>query len=336
MLVSALAPVPARAHNRPMPQAPHLLEMISKLIAEPSVSSVSPTLDMGNRAVIDLLALWLDDLGYTVEILPLPARKNKANLIATRGGGEEGLVLSGHTDTVPYDDGAWHYDPFTLTEYEGRLYGLGTADMKSFLPIAIHAAAQFATKDLQRPITILATADEESTMAGAKLLENEGRRLGRHCVIGEPTSLKPVRQHKGAMMEAIRLVGQSGHASDPRLGNSALEGMADVMRELIAYREELAARHRDPAFDVPGPTLNLGHIHGGDNPNRICGECELSIDIRVLPGMDIDELREDLRRRVAVVAERRSVTQPPTATSNGFLLPTPPAAAESVSLSISL
>jgi acetylornithine deacetylase len=135
-------------------------------------------------------------------------------------------------------------------------------------------------------------------MCGAQALVSEGRRLGRHAVIGEPTGLRPVRMHKGVMMEAIRITGHAGHSSDPALGNSALEGMHGVIAELLAWREELQARYRNPLFRVSVPTLNLGHIHGGDNPNRICGHCELHFDVRPLPGMDLDDLRAQVEARV--------------------------------------
>jgi acetylornithine deacetylase len=109
------------------------------------------------------------------------------------------------------------------------------------------------------------------------------------------------------MMEAVRLLGRSGHSSDPALGVSALEGMQAVMAALLDWRADLQGRHRDPAFAVPVPTLNLGHIHGGDNPNRICGECELHLDLRPLPGMHLDELRGAMRERVARVAQARGL-----------------------------
>lgn len=286
---------------------PKLLDLIGALVATPSVSSFEAGLDRGNRAVIDLLATWLEDLGFRVEIQDLHTDPAKANLIATLGAGDDGLVLAGHTDTVPCDPALWQRDPFTLHEADGRLYGLGTADMKAFLALAIEAVRDLRAADLKKPLVLLATADEESGMLGARRLADSGRRLGMHCIIGEPTGLKPIRQHKGIFDERIRVIGRSGHSSDPALGNSALEGMHAVIGALLAWRDELQARYRDPAFSVPVPTLNLGHIHGGDNPNRICGECELTLDFRPLPGMAIAELRAQLRARVQAVADARGL-----------------------------
>ena len=277
---------------------PPLLDMIRGLIGTPSISHIDPTLDQGNRAVIELLANWLEDTGFRVEIMSLPGAPRKANLIATLGSGPGGLVLSGHTDTVPCDEGKWTYDPFSLTEANQRLYGLGTSDMKSFLALALEASREFQAGDLEEPLILLATADEETSMAGARALVEHARPRARHAVIGEPTGLRPVRMHKGILMESIHLQGHSGHSSDPSLGNNALEAMHTVIGAILSWRAELQTNFRDPFFAVPVPTLNLGHIHGGDNPNRICPECELHIDLRPLPGMDAQQLRGELQQRI--------------------------------------
>lgn len=283
------------------------LEMISALIETPSISSVTPSLDMGNMKITELLATWLEDLDFTVEVQAIQGCPEKANLIASMGHGEDGFVLAGHTDTVPFDEHLWNYDPFKATESSGRLYGLGTSDMKSFLAMAITAAAQFRAEQLKRPLTLLATANEETTMDGARFLVDRGMRLGRYCLIGEPTNLLPIRQHKGILMEAIHLTGHSGHSSNPALGNSALEGMNIVIQRIIDFRQDMQERFRNSDFDVPFPTLNLGHIFGGDSPNRICGECELHIDLRPLPQMDMNQLRQKLRNEVTEVANDRGL-----------------------------
>jgi acetylornithine deacetylase len=288
-------------------EAPPLLTMLQELIGTLSVSSVTPDFDHSNRPLVERLAGWLADAGFRVETLEISGHPDKCNLLATLGSGPGGLVLAGHTDTVPFDAPLWRHDPLKLTEADGRYYGLGTSDMKSFFAFAIEAARGLAAADLGCPLMILATADEESAMNGARALADAGRPLGRYAVIGEPTGLKPVRLHKGVMGEAVRLIGRSGHASDPSLGNNALEGMHEAIAAILAWRAELERGHHHPAFPIPHPTLNLGHIHGGDNPNRICGECELHLDLRVLPGLDPADLRAELERRVAQVAVRRGL-----------------------------
>jgi acetylornithine deacetylase len=109
------------------------------------------------------------------------------------------------------------------------------------------------------------------------------------------------------MMESVTIVGRSGHSSDPGLGNNALEAMHEVIGDLLLFRNELQTRYRNDAFEVAVPTLNLGCIHGGDNPNRICGECELHFDLRPLPGMNIDELRRAIAARLQPLAEKRRI-----------------------------
>jgi acetylornithine deacetylase len=278
---------------------PTLREMLDQLIATPSVSSVSPEFDSGNRAVIDLLAGWLDDLGFRVEVQELAHHPGKANLVATLGSGPGGLVLAGHSDTVPCDPELWRSDPLQLAERDGALHGLGVSDMKSFFAFAIEAAARIDPERLREPLVIVATADEESTMAGARALALAKRVPGRWAILGEPTGARPVHRHKGIFMDAVRILGQAGHSSDPTLGVNGIEVMHRVIAELLALRAELVERHRDPGFKVPHPTLNLGRVFGGDNPNRICPSCELHYDCRLLPGMDVDRVREHIRTRLA-------------------------------------
>ncbi len=286
---------------------PDMESMVRDLVRLPSVSSVQPDLDSSNAGVCERLAGWLEDLGFAVRLDPVPGHDGKVNLVAAAGRGDGGLVLSGHADTVPFDEHLWETDPFAGVVRDGRLYGLGATDMKAFFAAACHAASRLRLDRLRQPLVILATADEESGMSGARALTDAGDRLGAAAVIGEPTGLAPVMLHKGILMEAIRVVGSSGHSSDPGLGNSALEGMLEVADELRRFREDLRRRWPAPAFDVPYPTLNLGRIAGGDNPNRICGECELAIDIRLVPGMTVGETRRELHARVLARLEGSSL-----------------------------
>lgn len=296
-----------------MSHSADLLVHLDALIRLPSVSSANPALDTSNAPVIEYLAQCFQDLGFTMEIIESPgtssetAGNRKLNLIATLGSGPGGLVLAGHTDTVPLNEELWSVNPFRLTEKDGRLYGLGSTDMKGFFPLVMEAAKAFKDETLQQPLIVLATADEETSMQGARTIAELGRPKARCAIIGEPTGMRPINAHKGIMMESIDLLGQSGHSSDPELGRNALDAMHAVISELIQFREDLRKRYKNPIFTIPRPTLNLGCIHGGDNPNRICGRCRLEYDIRLLPGMEITAMREEVRTRVLPIAERYGV-----------------------------
>ncbi|MFC8752244.1 acetylornithine deacetylase [Pseudomonas oryzihabitans] len=284
---------------------PALKALFSTLIAESSVSCTQPALDQSNAGVIARLSDWFGALGFaceTQEVAP-----GKFNLIATLGSGPGGLVLAGHTDTVPYDAALWQADPLRLRDADDRWYGLGSCDMKGFFALILEAVRDLDPRQLRQPLIVLATCDEESSMDGARVLAEAGRPLGRAAVIGEPTGLRPIHLHKGILMERIDILGQSGHSSDPSLGHSALDAMQAVMGELLDLRAQWQREYRNPLFLVPQPTLNLGCIHGGDNPNRICGQCALEFDLRPLPGMQPEALRQAIRGRLLPVAERFGV-----------------------------
>lgn len=275
-----------------------LKTMLQELIARPSISSVSPEFDHSNIDVVHILAEWLTNLGFNCEVIAIPDMPNKANLIASLGQGPGGLVLAGHTDTVPYDEQKWSHDPFKLFETQNAFFGLGTSDMKSFFALVIQAIQEMELRRLQHPLILLATADEESSMAGAKHLVEIGRPEARFAVIGEPTGMKPVHMHKGIMMEAIHINGHAGHSSDPSLGANAIDGLHEVLGLLKNWRGDLESQYSNAQFSVPVPTLNLGLVAGGDNPNRICAHSQVHFDLRLLPGMDMQQLRSQLDEKL--------------------------------------
>ncbi|KAA0695124.1 acetylornithine deacetylase [Halopseudomonas laoshanensis] len=286
---------------------PSLRAQFDALLNVPSISCTQADMDQSNLGVVNLLAEWLNALGFSCTIQDIPNEPGKANLIAILGSGPGGLVLAGHTDTVPCNPERWQHDPFKLTEADGRWYGLGSCDMKGFFPLIIEALKDYADKPFKQPLIILATADEESSMSGAQALVASDLFHARHAVIGEPTGLKPIRVHKGIMMERVDITGQAGHSSDPSLGRNAMEAMHLVISDLLELRAGWQKRWNNPLFGVPTPTLNLGCIHGGDNPNRICAKCALEFDIRPLPGMDPDALRADINERLQLIAAEHQV-----------------------------
>ncbi len=277
-----------------MSQLPAFLTLYRELIAIPSVSCLDSHWDTSNKPVIDKLAGWLTTLGFSVTINELTRQQGKYNLLAKfvppTSDGNGGLLLAGHTDTVPWDEGRWTRDPFQLTEADGKLYGLGSADMKGFFAFVLEALRGLDLNSFNKPLYILATADEETTMAGARELSAFEGLSPDFAIIGEPTSMTPVTMHKGHLTEGIRVTGKSGHSSNPAGGLNAIEVMHDVITGLRELQGEFQQKFHDANFAVPYPTLNFGNIHGGDAANRICACCEMHIDLRPLPGMSMDEL----------------------------------------------
>ncbi|MEZ9593471.1 acetylornithine deacetylase [Shewanella sp. 10N.261.52.F9] len=273
-----------------MKTLPQIKNSFSQLIAAPSISALEADQDMSNKAVIELLHTWFSDLGMQCQSVPVANTRNKHNLVASFGQGKGGLLLAGHTDTVPFDEGRWSQDPFLLTEKDNRWYGLGTCDMKGFFALVLAALQELPMDKFKRPLHILASADEETTMNGAKAFAAAKSIAPDYAIIGEPTSLKPVYMHKGHFTQGIRVTGRSGHSSDPAKGLNAIEIMHKVTGQLLKLKQHLADNYREEAFSVPYPTMNFGHIHGGDAANRICGCCDLHIDLRPIPSLPLADL----------------------------------------------
>ncbi|TVP11230.1 acetylornithine deacetylase [Shewanella sp. KCT] len=283
---------------------PDIKQSFRELIATPSISALEAELDMSNQGVVTLLSQWLTDLGFDCQMQAVPDTRGKHNLLAKIGQGRGGLLLAGHTDTVPFDEGRWNQDPFTLTEKDNRWYGLGSCDMKGFFALVIEAVRQMPTQDFVRPLYILASADEETTMNGAKAFAQSKAIAPEYALIGEPTGLKPVYMHKGHLAQGIRITGRSGHSSDPAKGLNAIEIMHQVIGQLLKLKQHLTEHYREEAFSVPYPTMNFGHIHGGDAANRICGCCDLHLDIRPLPGLPLEVLEQLLIQYLAELSQR--------------------------------
>ncbi|MEH0371985.1 acetylornithine deacetylase [Vibrio mimicus] len=281
---------------------PSFLEVYEGLISTSSISSTDARWDEGNEQVIAKLADWLSALGFAIQIEQVAP--NKQNLIAKLGSGEGGLLLAGHSDTVPFDEGRWNYNPHALTQANNRFYGLGTADMKGFFAFIYEAVKKVDWSKQTKPLYVLATCDEETTMLGARHFTENAPFKPDYCIIGEPTSLVPIRAHKGHVANAIRITGKSGHSSNPALGVNAIEIMHEVLFALMQLRDRLIKEYHHPGFEIPTPTLNLGHIHGGDSPNRICGCCELHYDVRPLPGISLDGLDNLMRDALREVQQK--------------------------------
>jgi acetylornithine deacetylase len=191
------------------------------------------------------------------------------------------LALVGHTDTVPWDEN-WA-EATTLVEKDGLLYGRGTCDMKGFLACMLALARSIDPATLAKPLALIFTADEEIGCVGAKQLVAGNAVRPRYAIVGEPTSLQPVRAGKGYCLAEIVVYGREAHSAFPRNGVSAIAQAA----RLIAGIEKLAALNesrRHAFFDPPCTTVNIGQISGGTAKNIIPGQCRLTVEWRPIAG----------------------------------------------------
>jgi acetylornithine deacetylase len=257
-------------------------ETLAELVAIDSVSSRS------NVEIISLLAARAEAAGLCARMFPYmdTAGVKKFNLVCVPPGVDADemkveLALVGHTDTVPYD-AAWT-DALTLTEREGKFYGRGACDTKGFIAAALMAIEQFDLANLRRPLALVFTADEEIGCLGAKRLAESGALAARYAIVGEPTSLQPMRAGKGYCLAEVWVGGREGHSAYPALGASAIFRAARLIACIERVGEALQAEPH-ASFDPPYTTLNVGVINGGTAKNIIAGECRFTLEWRPIPG----------------------------------------------------
>ncbi len=274
-------------------------ELLRRLVAIDSTSYKS------NLPVAELISDYLDRPGIRIEENPSPDGE-KTNLVISLGPETDpeargGLVLSGHMDTVPADEPEWESDPFELRETADGYYGRGSADMKGFVALAVNLAARAEPERLRRPLVLVLTYDEEIGTSGARRFADtwpEGRPLPRATVIGEPTSLKAVRMHKGFTTLGLTFEGVSAHSGYPHLGRSAIEPAARAICALTDLRRTLeneVCPNREYFPEVPFVPLNVGLVEGGSAVNIVPDRCTVTCALRMLPGMSSAPLVERIR-----------------------------------------
>jgi acetylornithine deacetylase len=310
------------------PAAPSVgsLEMIDRLIGFPTVSRDS------NLGLIEYARDELARLGVRSKLIYDSAR-NKANLFATLSAEPDriksgGLVISGHTDTVPVDGQDWSSDPFVADHRHGRIHGRGSADMKGFIAIALAAVPRFLAAQEILPLHLSLTYDEETTFFGvrdllADLAERGIRPAG--CIIGEPTDMRAIVAHKGKRDLCCRVRGLEAHSSLTPDGVNSIEFAAKLVAFIRQVADNLARDEpRDARFAVPYTTLQTGLIKGGIAVNVVPRDCEFVFEMRNLPATSTDELTQrivDYAERELLPEMRRVTTDAAIAFECGMDLP---------------
>ncbi len=294
-------------------------EMLERLVAFPTVSRES------NLELIDFVRAYL--AGHGVESrLVHDETGTKANLYAQIGPDVPGgVVLSGHTDVVPIDGQNWTSDPFRMVERDGRLYGRGTCDMKGFDALALALVPEMLKAGLKRPIQIALSYDEEVGHRGVpSLIAALAETLppASAVIVGEPTSMQVVTQHKGGLSLTTRVRGHEVHSSLVHTGVSAvmnaarlIEWHAERMAENRAEAQALGEDAPGAPFTPPYTTLHNGMIAGGTAANITAKDCWFTSDIRFLPGESGDHWLARYRAICARVEVAMQAVHPATGIS---------------------
>jgi acetylornithine deacetylase len=268
------------------------LELAQALVRINTVSANS------NLLLIHLVRDELTRLGVTSR-LTFNAEKTKANLFATLGEGKPaGVILSGHTDTVPWDGQDWSADPLSGAVVDGRLYGRGSADMKSFIAIALARAQDFLDSAAPFAIHLAFSYDEEVGCFGVKELIADLREAGiapLACIIGEPTSMVPAIAHKGVYRYKCCVRGKEAHSSLTPRSVNAIEMAARLIGKVRDMAEEFERTEaRYPGFDVPFSTASVGQFHGGIADNVVPRDAEFRYEFRDLPTADARAMQQQV------------------------------------------
>lgn len=268
-----------------------LVELLRELVAIDSTSTRT------NLPMVEVLQRHLTRLGFSCEVQRYRDESGveKANLLGHLGEGLPELALVGHSDCVPFDP-SWA-EALTLTERDGRLIGRGACDTKAFIACAL-TAAERTRGQLKRPLALLFTADEELGCVGAKKLLEAGKGKTRRAIIGEPTSLRPIRANKGYCLAEIDVQGKEGHSAYPDTGASAIFRGARLLNRIERFANGPLREQTHPDF-VPGfGTLNVGMASGGKAKNVIPGQMRLTLEWRPLPNQSTDFVLHAVERLI--------------------------------------
>ena len=278
--------------------SPRALELIQTLVRMNTVSQRS------NLELIDFVQAHLAKLGVASR-LTYNADRTKANLFATLGAGKPaGIILSGHTDTVPWVGQDWTRDPLSGVLADGRLYGRGSCDMKGFIGMALAHAELFLQADaLPFAVHLALSYDEELGCLGVRELIADMKDAGIQpvaCIVGEPTSMTPAIAHKGVYRFECCVRGKEAHSSLTPQSVNAIEMAAGVVVKLRAMADNFAAHGPyQSGFDVPFSTASVGQFHGGIADNVVPRDAVFRYEFRNLPGCDADLMQKEVLNHAA-------------------------------------
>jgi acetylornithine deacetylase len=292
--------------------SPKALALVQDLVRINTVSRNS------NLELIHLVRDVLQKIGVTSR-LTYNNDKTKANLFATLGDSKSaGIILSGHTDTVPWDGQDWTVDPLGAVIKDGKLYGRGSCDMKGFIATALAHAGQFAHSSAPFAIHLALSYDEEVGCFGVKELIADMKDAGISplaCIVGEPTNMMPAIAHKGVYRYRCCVRGKEAHSSLTPTSVNAIEEAAKLVAHIRGMADDMKANEpRYEGFDVPFSTASVGRFEGGIADNVVPRDAWFHYEFRNLPTADAISMQ----KQVIVQASTAQVAMQTIAPEAGF------------------
>jgi len=280
-----------------------LVELTRALVRLPSVYRPGDP-DANEARVAAFVEGWLRREGFQVEVQMVePGRPNVIGWLGEKRPGRRSLLLEGHTDVVTEGDpAAWTWPPFGADLVDGRIYGRGTADMKGGLAAALIVAAAFRRAGVEPggKLVVGALVDEEDRMIGARHLVTTavGRELDA-AIICEPEENELCLEQRGVVWARVRVRGKMAHGAMPEAGVNPITALGAVLREVPAVQRRIRRRCEKSRYLRPPtvtPTIVHAPPHGVGVPqsNVIPAFAEMTLDVRVTPGIDADGLRDEL------------------------------------------
>jgi acetylornithine deacetylase/succinyl-diaminopimelate desuccinylase family protein len=268
-------------------------ELVSELVKQPS-----PNPPGAEQQVADRLADACRERGLDVRLDE--AAPGRPNVHASVGPpGPDGLLLLGHTDTVPPGEG-WTRDPYGGAIEDGRVYGRGATDMKGGIAAAVIAMAALARSgpELSGPVTLAALVDEEESGLGVRTMLERGGVEAAAAIVPEPTGLQTIIACRGNCYVDVEIHGRSAHAGSPQAGRNAIYGATRVIDGVQRLHAELAAETH-PLLGTG--SWSVGMIRGGTGTAMVPDRCQVSIDRRLLPGQSGDQAKDEIEALLAAL-----------------------------------
>ena len=291
------------------------LSSLDRLLSElVEIPSINPSLEYkyadftGEERIAQFLEGKANSSGIEYKRMKvLPRRENLVIRLKPAGKIKNKVMLTPHMDVVPATP-----DAFVPKIKNGCLYGRGACDTKGSIASFFHAFLRLA-KERNRPknteIIFVGLVDEEFGQAGSRTLAQKGPKANL-AIAGEPTNLKVVSAHKGNLWIRLLTQGKAAHGSTPQYGSNAINNMSPILDTLTNEYPKLLSDRKHPLLG--SPTISVGTIRGGSQPNVVPDSCEIDIDRRTIPGETDESVKKEMKnlfRKLKIKSPEFSATR---------------------------